>query len=48
MKLDKPPRLSQYIDKWTERWMEAEACMLCKIVSPTLLDAHQIEGFDTR
>ena len=25
-----------------------EACMLCKILTPTLLDAHQIEGFDTR
>ena len=35
-------------EKWTERWLEAEACMLCKILTPTLLDAHQIEGFDTR
>ncbi len=35
-------------DKWTERWTEAEACMLSKILTPTQLDAHQIEGFYTR
>jgi hypothetical protein len=42
------PRLSHYMKKWTERWRDVEACILCRHVTSKLLDGHQINGFTTR
>ena len=46
--LGRPPRLSKCLDRWTQRWSQAEACILCRHVTPALLDAHQIADFGTR
>ena len=46
--LGRPPRLSVYLGRWTSRWYEAEACIISRHVTPELIDAHQIKGFDQR
>ena len=46
--IGKSPRISHYIKNWTTRWLEAEACLLCRHITPALLNAHQISGFGSR
>jgi hypothetical protein len=44
----KSSRFSHYMKTWTRRWLEAEACLLCRHITEDLLEQHQINGFSTR